>query len=97
MVISEKMAIKKFGITFNGARTKYKDKILKFMKSEKLVMDIDAISSMEVGIFGEILGEFKSLTSIQLFSARCNTNVLEKYYETLEKREKTNARASEFN
>ena len=59
MHISETLAIKKYGNVYNAARNKYKDKISNFIKSEKFICDLDAISSMEIGIFGEILGDFK--------------------------------------
>lgn len=37
MAISEKLAIKKYGDVYNGARTKYKEKIVKYIKTEQFV------------------------------------------------------------
>ena len=61
---------------------------MKFFKSEQLECDVDAISAMDINIFGEIIGDFKHLITIKMNSARCNTGVTEKYYETLLKMEK---------
>ena len=59
MAIAEKLAIKKFGNVHNESRNKYKEKIVKFIKTEQFTYDIDAVSAMEVLIFGEIMGDFR--------------------------------------
>ena len=61
---------------------------MKFFKTEQLECDVDAISAMDINIFGEIIGDFKHLITIKMSSARCNPSITEKYYETLLKMEK---------
>lgn len=62
--IAEKMAIKKYGGTISNARNKFKEKIGKFIKSEQFVYDLDSITAVEVSVFAEIIGEFKSFISM---------------------------------